>query len=739
MWPESVHMAGERQADACRGDRSLEVPVPFRKPRRRSLRPLVLSALSTTSMVDFLEHWRASRSRRHLVGALPWMGVSLCAGLLVTSVVLRETQHIEHHYEQLLEQAQRADNLTLQTRCLESLAGLSPGNAQRWMELGVFLVKQGDRDRGLTLIQRAADGSGTGLADAHVWLAKDLLNQSEQSEQSRAETERHLQAALVLSPAAPETHVLLADFYDGVGESYLAERSRFSAARLDPRLYPAALSRVRRNSVEEIRDQVLWKEAISTLENRLAVTPANAQLRAALAEVLVLNQRLTEAGQVLNEPVESDDSTVIDRALSRWNVAQALALMDASPLNHDACLPLLKAALRLDPGNAEAIRLAENLDQIGMNWPPETFSPAIRTLSETLETSPDSDSVRVSLSQLLGLADRYPEAVECLAPLQHTTAALRLLQTRLLVQSGDLPSATRSGESLLSLLEGAPPSTSNILLTAECLLLLERPEEALQMLRKHGLRYAPTAIPESLATLCARACLATASARLQSGETPADKVSTPSTDSVEGADMEQADQPVFLLFLALACDSTRYQALDHLTALTLKSGVNAGEAQAVVQSLLASGKFAHEILSLTGINAIRQGQYDRAVTVLRQALACEDRADPRVLNNLALAMVRNDAQAGEEALSLINQALAMLPDNPDLLSTRGEIHVARQQWNLALADLSTSLEHRPDSVLIHRLLDRTCTGLNADRQALKHRQMADRLEGLTNEEQLSAH
>lgn len=739
MWPESVHTNGEHQAGACRGDRPFETTVPFRKPRRRPLRPLLVSALSMTSLVDFLEHWRASRPRRHLSGAMPWAGVSLCAGLLMVTVVLRDTQHFEHYYEQLLEQAQRADNLTLQTQCLESLAGLRPGNAQRWMELGVFLVEQGDRNRGLTLIQRAADGSGTGLADAHVWLAKDLLNQSEQSEQSRAETERHLQAALVLSPAAPETHVLLADYYDGVGESYLAERSRFSAARLDPRLYPAALSRVRRNPVEEKRDQVLWKEAISTLENRLAVTPANAQLRAALAEVLVLNQRLADAGQVLNEPVESDDSTVIEHALSRWNVAQALALMDASPLNHDACLPFLKAALRLNPGSAEAIRLAENLDQIGMNWPPETFSPAINTLSETLETSPDSDSVRISLSQLLGLADRYPEAIECLAPLQHTTAALRLLQTRLLLQSGDLPAATRSGESLLSLLEGAPPSTSNILLTAECLLLLDRPEEALQMLRKHGQRYAPTAIPEAVATLCAQACLETALVQLHSRETAADPVTVSAKDRAGDADMEQAEQPVFLLFLALACDSTRYQALDHLTALTLESGMIAGEAQAVVQSLLASGKFAHEILSLTGINAIRQRQYDRAVTVLRQALACENQADPRVLNNLALAMVRNDAEAGEEALSLINQALAMLPDNPDLLSTRGEIHVARQQWNLALADLSASLEHRPDSVLIHRLLDRTCTGLNADRQALKHRQTADRLEGLTNEEQVSAH
>jgi tetratricopeptide (TPR) repeat protein len=304
------------------------------------------------------------------------------------------------------------------------------------------------------------------------------------------------------------------------------------------------------------------------------------------------------------------------------------------------------------------------------------------------------------------------------------------------MQSGDLQAGTRCGESLLTTLATTPASTSRVLLTAECLLLLNRAEEAVKLLRQQGQSIAPNEVPEPLTVLYARACLAAAANKLQRRNT-VDAAETPAVS--EGiVKHEDENDPVFLLFVALACDATRYQALDHLTALTLGTGAEARQAETVLQTLRAGGKFAHEILSLTGINAIRSERYDIAVMSLQQARDCAENEDPRILNNLALAMIRSDRDEGEQALELINQALVMLPGHPDLLSTRGEIHVARHQWKHALQDLTTALELRSDNAPIHRLLEQTCSGLNAERQAQIHRQIAERLEGQSRADAMSA-
>lgn len=730
------HTTTENSVDACPKTFPMSAGQRVRRLRRRPWRSLLQSALSLSAFAEFLEQWKASRPRRYLFGAMPWSGLAAGTGLLLTSLLLRNVQHYEHNYEQLLEQAQRAGQVSLQLQCLEALADLNSENARRTMELGVLLTRQGNRNRGVALIRKAADGGGTGLADAHVWLARDMLRQGDRSDGVPAEVERHLQAAMTLSPAASETHLLMAEHYESVGEAFLANKYRLSAARLDPRLYPAALTGLPIDPQAAAVNSNLRKEAITTLENQLSLTPTDARLRTALAEVLMLNQQLDEAGRVLNEAVEADDPQWIQRALSRWNVAQAVALMNASPLNHEACFPFLKAALRQDPQNAGAIRLAEELARSGMIWPPETFDSAIRVVGETLEKFPESDSVRIDLCQLLNLAGRHVEAAEFLAPLQHTNASLKLMLVKTLMQAGDLQGGTRCGESLLTTLATTPASTSRVLLTAECLLLLNRAEEAVKLLRQHGQSIAPKEVPEPLTVLYARACLAAAANKLQRRNT-SDAAETPVV-SAGIIKNEDENDPVFLLFVALACDATRYQALDHLTALTLGTGAEARQAETVLQTLRASGKFANEILSLTGINAIRSERYDIAVTALEQARDCAEHEDPRILNNLALAMIRRDSGEGEQALETINQALVMLPGHPDLLSTRGEIHVARHQWKHALQDLTTALDLRPDNAPIHRLLEQTCTGLNAERQALIHRQIAERLEGHGRADAMSA-
>lgn len=102
-----------------------------------------------------------------------------------------------------------------------------------------------------------------------------------------------------------------------------------------------------------------------------------------------------------------------------------------------------------------------------------------------------------------------------------------------------------------------------------------------------------------------------------------------------------------------------------------------------------------------------------------------------ILNNLALAILRDTVAEGDKfdrALQLANQTLVILPDHPDVLSTRGEIYVAMKSWQDAVADLTESLKFRKNSAELHRLLETAYTGLPDPQMAEEHRQRAIELE-----------
>ncbi|MDD4118135.1 MAG: tetratricopeptide repeat protein [Kiritimatiellae bacterium] len=88
-----------------------------------------------------------------------------------------------------------------------------------------------------------------------------------------------------------------------------------------------------------------------------------------------------------------------------------------------------------------------------------------------------------------------------------------------------------------------------------------------------------------------------------------------------------------------------------------------------------------------------RAQYALAESSYRAALAV--RRDPTVLNDLAyLLMVRGDAP--EEARTLIEEALVLQPDNPVLLSTRGELNLREGRLDQAEADLQRVMAAMPD-------------------------------------------
>lgn len=78
-------------------------------------------------------------------------------------------------------------------------------------------------------------------------------------------------------------------------------------------------------------------------------------------------------------------------------------------------------------------------------------------------------------------------------------------------------------------------------------------------------------------------------------------------------------------------------------------------------------------------------------------------------------------------LALANQTLKLIPDHPDALSTRGEVYVAMERWNDAVADLTEALKLRKDSVLIHQLLEHAYQALSEPKLHELHRKRVEEL------------
>lgn len=70
-------------------------------------------------------------------------------------------------------------------------------------------------------------------------------------------------------------------------------------------------------------------------------------------------------------------------------------------------------------------------------------------------------------------------------------------------------------------------------------------------------------------------------------------------------------------------------------------------------------------------------------------------ASPLVLNNLAWLLVENNK--ADEALGYIEQALALLPQNPTILATAGNVYVSLKKYDKAIQNLKAAYEKAPSS------------------------------------------
>ncbi|MEY3173295.1 MAG: hypothetical protein RLZZ436_1209 [Planctomycetota bacterium] len=667
-------------------------------------------------VLEFAADWYHSRPRHLWLSAMP--AVAACGfGVFVGGeAVAVSKERLIQEYEQRAEQLQQTGDRHGRELCLRALAGLDAENPAHRVRLGLLCASIGRLDAARQQMRLAAGLRESGVAEASLWLARDRLGAGLSSD-SVQEAERLLLEALEISPRNAAVRLELAAFFEARGELHLAEHSLAEAAAVDPLHYPGLLQWLLRHQRPGERIQEVIREAVRALEEQLQKTPKDEVLRIALSEVHVVEGNFSAGERVLKGVDGTQDlSGAVRGAWSSLRLLQARSLLQQSPLNADAVLPLLAESLAYDPWFTEALDLAETLVAGGLRFPADALDKPLQQLRE--ERRNDGDSVWRTIwisSRLQLLAGHVPELPEPPSPSSASAKAgpallQRLQYAELLRRCDRKQDAEAAAEQLLSELQADPERDPGRQLTAECLLLLEQSVEALRLLQ--GAELAEGAggsgpVGAAHRRLLARASVAAFDEALQ-------------RSGVETAEATGELDPVELLRPAFDDSAFVLPALERLSRLWAGDSEAAAAARSLLYRLRSEGRFTTEIASMLGVAAVQQGRYAEAVLFLREADAVVGRADAAIQNNLAVALVRADAALADEALELIDAALEQQPGHPDLLATRGEVCVALGMWLEAVECLTAALPARRGDAELQRLLEKATL-------SLRDQQRSDRL------------
>jgi tetratricopeptide (TPR) repeat protein len=672
------------------------------------------------------EGWFWTRAWRKLLPSLPFLAGTVFLVMLqieTRSDLLEQVQTLRTSIQQP-ESRQQPEVHELRLR---TLSGLLPNDHTPVMALARFLAEQERYDEAVQLMLQLAALGELGIPEAHMWLVQDALSANPHYRCSEDEIERHLRKALRAMPTLVEGHATLSSVLLNRGELLLAERSLATAAELAPRyLFPLLQLRksLGRQDVNADVVQQFMRKAAAALAQR----PDDWETRISLARMHLMLNDFSAAVRVLDEGRQLSDRAALRRVTAEVHTTQAAFLLNAGTLNRDQATGLIVSALRLDPLSITAVEIADRLARLDAWFPPDVVAACTESWQEAFRRLPERLDVRLSLCRMLELNNQPEASLELLQPLLDQHPELNSKSVELLVKAGRHDAAREAAEKSFENLRSQPQDATTRRTAAECMLVLRDFSGVRQLLQPD--EKTPPVTPEEQ-LLYGIACLqefdALSGRPRKAG--PAADYWIPNLNSLPA---ERPQQLIELLRMAGTIAPIRLDAADRLARIALLDHPVSQIAEQLILQFRARENQSAEILNQLGAHAILHERYEKARDWLEQGSLIAAGSNPAILNNLAIAILRGKLDNPQRALLLVNQALKLLPDNPELLSTRGEIHVELKLWQNARQDLELSLAARGGRPRVHRLLEKTFRGLLDETSADAHRDMAEVLEKADN-------
>lgn len=679
------------------------------------LRPSVLVPLLTS----WTEEWFISRNPFLLAIGIPFLVLTVWLGIQILGRSVDQQKSVDA-YRTILAAAEQASDVQTSELCIRALIGLQPDDLTARMQLAELLWQTGREEVAWQQFHELTKTGDHGFPAAHMWIVRNAISKSPWKQLSTADLMQHLQHVVAAQPRNPEAHAMLAEFYSNESEWLLAEKHLQSAADItDDWLIPLVELQKMLGKQQTAVDRL--KEYEQKLAAGLARASEDTPLRLKLAQCMALQNRTAEAIQLIAKQRITADNDELKRYQSQLLLAQARQLLATGTINRDSCLSLVMQSLQLRPDSLSSLHFAVDLEEMGALCPPAQSAELLSHWKNAVNAQQPTTDQQLGLALAAALDGQYSEAADRLQPIaqQQSEETPRLVFW--LMQAGRTDEASAVAAQIADSTNKESASQPDRILAARCMLAAEQYAAARTFLAADG----EVPAGEELERLYGSSCIREFD---QAASRPPRNPAVPSSwlPSMPGGNEDV--RLLILLRTAASIPVTRMEAIDRLSRVSLLSGSIAGRAEDFLLQLRSSGTDAENVLIIMGTTAILNERYESATEALQQANSLSMGRNPVVLNNLALATVRNPAGSAQDALTLINQALELVPGNPELLSTRGEIFVTMQRWSDARRDLEESVSIRGGRPKVHRLLQKVWLGLNEPDRAEAQRQLAEQQE-----------
>ena len=703
----------------------------------RSLNPLKSLIRRRREIIETAMNWFYSRNWELGYSAAPVALVSLLA--LLTALWAGTHADLSAQRVFLIRSLQKSvaeKDVARHELSLRALRDLEPLNSDYALQLAELLKSNNRLDEAIAVLQPYAPADRSGSPEIRLWLLDLAEADSKALPLTEDEKVAQLQRVLSEKKGHPKASIQLAEIWFQRSEWQLAERCLEDAAAINPEVNLQLLEmRLRRQ--QDPADRVQTAQlAVKALREKLKEKSGDIDLTCALAEALFLAGLPNEARETLEELLERRDEERVKKTLSQLETLVARARLMQSFENKDACTVLLVRALELNPANTDAIALLRRLDQAGALITPKSLQSCLDYWRDRMRTDPqDRGSVR-TMAILLEIVREPRAAADLISSDIDKHPADRLFLVDLLVKAQHPQQAREMAEIAVTeqraLLQQEPANREARVAIARCLLILQRPEEARQLLAdgspqqllewKQDAEWQYMYGAASLAVFDHRTDLTDRIRTLDSPAMPVIRDKSEVRELLKLLDDAVRSGPI------TDASSIPLAAIDRIVRIALAGTIGMREADRLLTNLRAEGIHQLEILSLLAARALALEQYEKAVQWLEVANSMTSGANPLILNNLAIAEVRSRPSRPWEALKHVQASLEILDENPEILSTRGEVHLALNSLNDAEKDLRQSLRIRSDRPKVHRMLADVLKRTGHNEEALVHLNEAEKLE-----------
>lgn len=668
-------------------------------------RDLIRPGNAITWVWGFIEAWFVSRPYPQLLFALPFMLVGIGGIFFVSWLRSAPRDTLVTQYEAAATAALQADDADIAGVFLKGLIELRPLDHRYRFQLAQHQLEHDQQAAAFSNLAVLTGPDGYSLA--RLWMISQATKPNPVIPMTTEQIEGQLRAILDREPANATANQMMANQSVRNGQYKLAEGYLLRAVEQHPQLrLPLVKIQKLLNRDEKLVDQQLHIAESESL-SRLMKNPTDEKARVNHSETLLMRNQFHDAERVLKEGLAISESLTLQHALASLYSRLATDRMRESTLNSEHSQRLIAQAILLNPQDTNYLKQALALTATGASFESQQLQPAIDALVDTENLTTEQ---QVLLAQVKATHGDFDGAIEQTEPLIESRPRLRILLAGFLHSAGRIKEA----DVLLQQMEaeyqvnGTMTELESICDHAEALLMTRKFEAAAMLLTtvfSDSERNTEHLVRRNI--LSARANLALFDERLK-----AEAFST-----TEGL--------IELLDAALTTDQLALAVIERLAGLSCSDSDLSKVADDRLAQLLVAGNANADVYNLVGSRALSSNDTVKAKRYLERAYSLAPQ-NPMVLNNLALAVIRarsSDASKsanGDRALKLANDALKVVPEHPDVLSTRGEILIAQERFEEARRDLEIALPKRQKSSNIRRLLVEVFNALGEHSIAEEH-------------------